>query len=32
MPLYLLNNFEIPEYYYNETKYNGIYSRNNLPK
>ena len=25
-------NFEIPKYYQNEPKFNGVYSRNNLPK
>ena len=25
-------NFEIQKYYQNEPKFNGIYSRNNLPK
>ena len=27
-----LTNFEIQQYYQNEPKYNGVYSRNNLPK
>ena len=27
-----LTNFEIHKYYQNETKFHGIYSRNNLPK
>ena len=27
-----LTNFEIQKYYQNETKLNGVYSRNNLPK
>ena len=27
-----LTNFEIPKYYQNEPKFNGVYSRNNLPK
>ena len=27
-----LTNFEIQDYYQNEPIYNGIYSRNNLPK
>ena len=27
-----LTNFEIQKYYQNEHKFNGIYSRNNLPK
>ena len=27
-----LTNFEIPKYYQNEPKLNGVYSRNNLPK
>ena len=30
--LYLFINFEIQRYYQNETKLNGVYSRNNLPK
>ena len=32
MPPYPLTNFEIPSYYQNEPKLNGVYSRNNLPK
>ena len=32
MPPYLLTNFEIQKYYQNEPKFNGAYSRNNLPK
>ena len=27
-----LTDFEIPKYYQNETKFNGVYSRNNLTK
>ena len=27
-----LRNFKIPKYYQNEPKFNGVYSRNNLPK
>ena len=27
-----LTNFEIQKYYQNETKFNGVYSINNLPK
>ena len=27
-----LTNFEIQKYYQNETKFNGVYTRNNLPK
>ena len=27
-----LANFEIQNYYQNEPKFNGVYSRNNLPK
>ena len=27
-----LTNFEIRKYYQNESKFNGVYSRNNLPK
>ena len=29
---HLLTNFEIQKYYQNEPKFNGDYSRNNLPK
>ena len=32
MPPHLLNNFEIQKYYQNEPRFNGVYSRNNLPK
>ena len=32
MPPHLLTNFEIQKYYQNEAKFNGVYSRNNLPK
>ena len=32
MPPHPLKNFEIQKYYQNEPKFNGIYSRNNLPK
>ena len=32
MPPHLLTNFEIQKYYQNELKFNGVYSRNNLPK
>ena len=32
MPLHPLTNFEIREYYENEPRFNGVYSRNNLPK
>ena len=32
MPSHPLRNFEIKEYYENEPKFNGVYSRNNLPK
>ena len=32
MPPDLLTNSEIQEYYQNEPKFNGVYSRNNLPK
>ena len=28
----LIPNFEIQKYYQNEPKFNGVYSRNNLPK
>ena len=27
-----LANFEIQNYYQNESRFNGVYSRNNLPK
>ena len=27
-----LTNFEIPKYYQNEPRFNGVLSRNNLPK
>ena len=29
---YPLKNFEIQKYYQNEPRFNGAYSRNNLPK
>ena len=29
---YPLTNFEIQKYYQNEPQFNGVYSRNNLPK
>ena len=32
MLLHCLKNFEIQKYYQNEPKFNGVYSRNNLPK
>ena len=32
MPPHPLKNFEIEKYYQNEPRFNGIYSRNNLPK
>ena len=32
MPSYPLTNFELQRHYQNEPKFNGIYSRNNLPK
>ena len=32
MPPHLLTNFEIQRYYHNKPKFNGVYSRNNLPK
>ena len=32
MPLHLLINFEISEYYADEPRFKGVYSRNNLPK
>ena len=31
-PTSSLTNFEIQKYYQNESKYNGVYSRNSLPK
>ena len=32
MPDHPLANFEIQRYYQNEPKFNGVFSRNNLPK
>ena len=32
MSTHRLTYFEIPEYYQNEPKLNGVYSRNNRPK
>ena len=32
MPPHPLTNFEIQKYYQNELRFNGVYSRNNLPK
>ena len=32
MPAHPLPNFEIQEYYKNESRFNGVYSRDNLPK
>ena len=32
MPPHSLKNFETQKYYQNEAKFNGVYSRNNLPK
>ena len=32
MPPHPLTNFEIQQYYQNEPKFNGVYSRNNLHK
>ena len=32
MPCHHLTNFEIQRYYQNEPKFNGVCSRNNLPK
>ena len=32
MPRHPLTNFEIQKYYKNETRFNGVFSRNNLPK
>ena len=32
MPPHPLTNFEIQKYYENEPRFNGVFSRNNLPK
>ena len=32
MPTHPFTNFEIQKYYQDEPKFNGVYSRNNLPK
>ena len=32
MPLHPLTNFEIQKYYKNEARFNGVFSRKNLPK
>ena len=32
MPPHPLNNFEIQKFYQNQTRFNGVYSRDNLPK
>ena len=32
MPFHPLTNIETNEYYKNEPRFNGVYSRNNLPK
>ena len=32
MPPHPLTNFEISEYYESEPRFNGVYSRDNLPK
>ena len=32
MPPHPLTNFEIQKYYQNESGFNGVYSRDNLPK
>ena len=32
LPFHSLTNIEISEYYKSETRFNGVYSRNNLPK
>ena len=32
MPFHPLTDFEISEYYKNEPRFNGVYSRDNLPK
>ena len=29
---HILTNFEVEKYHQNERKYNGVYSRNNIPK
>ena len=31
IPLYLFTNLEIQKYYQNEPRFNGVYSRDNLP-
>ena len=32
MPPHLLTNFELKRVYENESRFNGVFSRNNLPK
>ena len=32
MPPHILTNFEVQKYYQNKPKFNGVYSKNNLPK
>ena len=32
MPPYSLTNFEIQKYYQNQPRFNGVYSRDNLPR
>ena len=32
MPPHILTNIEIEKYYQNESKFNGVFSRNKLPK
>ena len=32
MPHHPLTNFEIQKYYQNESRFNSVYSRNNLPE
>ena len=32
IPPHPLTNFEIQKYYHNKPRFNGVYSRNNLPK
>ena len=32
MPPHPLTNFEIQKYYHNQPRFNGVYSRDNLPK
>ena len=32
MPAHALKNFEMQRYYQNDPRFNGVFSRNNLPK